>query len=221
MPDLSAPLLLFGTSFAVGLSGAVSPGPLLTIVISQSARRGFWAGPLIVAGHTGLELGVVIALAAGLSQILRQGGVVGAIGLVGGVILLWMAWGLLRSARQATALLPAQPAYGGRSRSTALGLVGMGVLVSLSNPFWALWWVSVGGALLVQALESAVVGVASFYLGHILADLVWYSGVSALVGGGRRYLSVPLYRGVLLACAVFLAFLGLYFLGTGILVFSV
>ena len=52
------PLVLAGlasTSFIVALSGALMPGPLLTVTVGEAARRGFWAGPLIMVGHALLE----------------------------------------------------------------------------------------------------------------------------------------------------------------------
>ncbi len=40
--------VIFTTAFLIGLSGALLPGPLLTVAISESARQGFWTGPLLV-----------------------------------------------------------------------------------------------------------------------------------------------------------------------------
>ena len=59
-------LAVFGTSFLVGLSGALAPGPLLALDIRESTARGFWAGPYIATGHSLLELLVVVLLAVGL-----------------------------------------------------------------------------------------------------------------------------------------------------------
>ena len=87
------PLLgIFVTSFIVGLSGALMPGPVLTVTISQSAARGLIVGPLIVLGHGILELSLVVAIVYGLGQILTHGSVIGAIGISGGTVLLWMGW---------------------------------------------------------------------------------------------------------------------------------
>jgi threonine/homoserine/homoserine lactone efflux protein len=44
-------ITLFVTSFIVALSGAVMPGPLLTVTISETSRRGLMTGPLLIVGH--------------------------------------------------------------------------------------------------------------------------------------------------------------------------
>mgnify|MGYP000862952647 CR=1 FL=1 len=79
-------IALFITAFLVGLSGAMMPGPLLTVTIAESARRGFKAGPLIVLGHAILELALIIALLAGLSFYLKKPLVTTVISIVGGAL---------------------------------------------------------------------------------------------------------------------------------------
>jgi hypothetical protein len=49
-----------------------------------------------------------------------------------------------------------------------------------------------------------------------LADLVWYSGVSAAVGKGRSLFTDRFYRGLIGSCAAVLIFFARYFFYAGI-----
>ncbi len=189
------------------------PGPLLALNISEAARRGFWVGPLLVVGHASIELVLVIALAWGLSQFLGSSLVAGIIGVVGGLFLMWMSFSLFRQARHQVLPVGANP-QGGNSTCR---LILAGVLVSVANPFWLLWWATVGTTYLLWSLTVGVIGVALFYVGHILSDLGWYSLVSLLIAKGRRLMSNRVYRGLLAVCGVALAGLGCYFLVSGTL----
>src|SRR4030065_277109 len=91
-----------------------------------------------------------------------------------------------------------------------------GILVSLSNPYWLLWWATVGSSYVVWAMGVGIVGLIAFYSGHILSDLSWYSLVSLLVASGRKIVRDKVYRGLLLACGIFLLGLGGYFVFSGI-----
>lgn len=207
---------LFFTAFVVGLSGAMMPGPLLTVAIGESARRGFVAGPLLVLGHGILELALVVALALGLSAWLSVPAVGRAIALVGGAFLVYMGWGMAKEAWQGKVELGVNPGLGNPSPgSRGLHPVLAGVLVSLSNPYWSLWWATVGLSYIVLSLKQGVPGLASFFAGHISSDLVWYSLVAAAVAGGRRFLSQGVYRAILVACGAFLVFLGASFIYMG------
>lgn len=198
---------IFATSLLVGFSGALVPGPLLAVTVSESARRGFWAGPLLMLGHSLLELAIVLALAVGLSQALRSTAVTSAVGLAGGVVLVTLGLLMARSAWKGATLT-----VKGRGGPAALRLMVLtGVVGSLANPYFVLWWASVGANYVVLSLAAGAVGLAAFYLGHILSDFIWYSGVSWAVASGRRLLGGWLYRGLLLACSLFLIALGSYF----------
>ncbi|MBI5014232.1 MAG: LysE family transporter [Deltaproteobacteria bacterium] len=83
-------------SFAIALSGAVMPGLLFTVTVREAARDGLWVGPLLILGHGILELALVMALVLGLAALLSRPAVLGSIGVVSGVVPVWMAWGMLR-----------------------------------------------------------------------------------------------------------------------------
>ena len=204
---------IFASSLMVCFSGALTPGPLLTVTISQSAQRGFWQGPLLILGHAIAELAIVLALTAGLSRLLKQKAVAGLIGLLGGAFLLWMGLDIARSAWWGTVSLSLTSA---ERSGTQVRPVMAGALVSISNPYWILWWATVGVSYVALALRQGPLGLGSFYVGHILADLSWYSLVAFVITAGRSLLSQPVYRGILLICGLFLIALSVYFIYSGL-----
>ncbi len=212
MPDIPA-LVIFGTSFLIGLSGAVSPGPLLAFNIRGTVRHGFMAGPYVAAGHALLELVTVVALAFGLTRIREFEPAVAAIGIGGGLFLVWMGIGMLRNPGHGA---PASQEHSSVVASHAVRepVVG-GVVVSLSNPYWTIWWLTVGATFMARSVELGVLGIAAFYLGHILSDFSWYSLVSAVLASGRRLVTVRVYQVIMLVCGAFLVAMGVYFVVTG------
>jgi threonine/homoserine/homoserine lactone efflux protein len=207
-------IALFITAFLVGLSGAMMPGPLLTVTIAESARRGFKAGPLIVLGHAILELALIIALLAGLSFYLKKPLVTTVISIVGGAFLLFMGLNMIKDVLQGRITLE------GSENNAAKGVnmhpVMAGILVSVSNPFWIVWWATIGLTYLTMALKSGAIGITSFFSGHIMADLLWYSLIAAAVAGGRRFIKPRVYQAIIILCGLFLIGLGGYFIYTGI-----
>lgn len=205
-------LTIFITAFLVGLSGAMMPGPVLTVTVSETYKRGFWAGPLVVLGHAILELALLIGLMLGLNKVLQADAVMGVIGLGGGLFLVWMGWDIARSALKKEVSLDTASS----KSNISLGPVLAGITVSLSNPYWTIWWITVGAGFVAQALRYKLVGLGFFYTGHILADLLWYSLISFAVVTGKKFMSDKLYRAILLFCGLFLVFFAGIFIYVGI-----
>ena len=69
---------------------------------------------------------------------------------------------------------------------------------------------------MVWALQLGAIGLASFYTGHILSDIAWYSLVAFLVASGRRFMGTGVYRGVMVLCGLSLWVIAGYFIYAGI-----
>ena len=209
-------MLVLLLSFVVALSGAVMPGPLFTYTIAktvQSGRRGFLVGLWVTLGHAALEALLIVGLLAGLSELLHNRVVIWVVGGLGAGLLLYMGVGLLRDVvrRRVPELSPASGAHGeARSAPGGTGLQRLppaigGVLVSMSNPYWWIWWATVGSAFMVQYGIGWGTWplLAAFFLGHEAGDLAWYLTVSCLLHWGKRRISPRFYVGILAACGVF------------------
>ena len=202
-------ITLFVTSFIVALSGAIMPGPLLTVTITESARRGLMTGPLLIAGHAILELTLVLALLMGLAPLLKLEPVFIVIALAGSAVLLWMGIGMLKSLPAVTLVTDGNVA-GGRN------LILSGILMSLVNPYWSIWWATIGLGYILHSMDAGIMGVVAFFSGHVLGDLFWYAAVSTTIWKGRRLLSDRGYRILIGSCAIFLIVFSCLFAWSGV-----
>jgi len=208
---------LFGialTWWLISLSGILMPGPVSAIAISEGARRGVIAGPLITVGHVAAEVVMLAVLAVGLTQVLKQSAVVGAIGVLGGLVLSWMGWGILSTARSNIQVGTGPAAGAGRA---GFSLIRAGVLTTVGNPYWLLWWLTVGASYFVLFSRFGWLAlVAVFYAGHMMLDLAWNSFLALVVGSGRGRIPPVAYRVVLGVCGVFVLAMSAYFLISGV-----
>ncbi len=200
---------IFFTSFVIALSGAMMPGPLLTATISESSQRGFLAGPLLVFGHGVLELLLLVALVFGLAPFLQRDDVFAVVAISGGAVLIWMAVGMFRT-------LPTLSMSVNPGMQKRCSQIISGIIYSIANPYWIIWWATIGFGYVIYSWRFGMAGIAFFFTGHILADLAWYSAVSTAVAKGRHLFTDRLYRGIIATCAVALIFFALYFFYAGV-----
>jgi len=201
-------IAIFFTALVVALSGAMMPGPLLTVTISESAKKGFIVGPMLIAGHAILELLLLIALLLGLGPLLKNELFFIIIAFVGGLVMLWMALGMFRS------LPTLSVSFTGESKARN-NLLITGSLMSLVNPYWIIWWATIGIGYIVLSQKPGFWGITLFYLGHITGDLLWYSAISFAVSKGKRLFTDTVYRILIAICGAFLVAFSIYMVITG------
>jgi len=209
--------VIFGVALATGFSGAVVPGSLLVVVVRESVRSGWAAGPVMMIGHGILELIAIALLITGLISFARAPRARGAIGLVGGVVLVCLGYQTFTlSGETGAAALRGWGGGGAHSGAPLLRLAWLGALMSMANPYWWLWWATIGTAHAGWAVKRGRLGGGVYFTGHILSDVLWYSAVSVALGAGRSLLSAGILRGIYMACGVFLIGMGVVFIGAGV-----
>jgi threonine/homoserine/homoserine lactone efflux protein len=183
----------------LGLPAGLSPGPMLTLVISQTLKHGLREGLKVAVAPLFSDVPVVVLslwLAATMS---RANIAVAVISLAGAVFLVFLASECLRTRGLETSSQPAA-----RSLSKAVG-------VNLLNPHPYLFWFTVGAPLLVrtwhEGASSAAGFLAAFYVCLVGSKLL----IAVLVGRGRRLLTDRTYVWIMRALGVaLLAFAALF-----------
>jgi len=205
---------IFFGSLIVAFTGALMPGPMLTLVIASVAQKGFWTSVFIVIGHSILELLIVISFYLGVLKYLDNPLVIKIISIVGGAFLIYMAVSIIVSiARKKIKLdMDAKSIAKNLGTKNTFIITGKGILISLSNPYWYVWWLTIGATFMIKSVQHSFGGVAFFYTGHILADFIWYLFVGFLVSTGRRFFNQKIYIGILIVCSLFLLYLGVRFI---------
>lgn len=205
---------VFVFSFVASFGAVVSPGPVSAAIVSEGPRLGWKVGPLVALGHSALEALITILIAFGLSTGLATASIQQVIALLGGLVLLWIGGNYLVDTWRGAIHLP--KAESNDTHRTPLGLVGLGLATTLSNPFWYAWWVTVAAGYLAQAQALGVIGPLVFYLGHISADFFWDSFLSSAVSWGGRWLTDRRYQALIVVTGCFMLYLGVRFIMVGL-----
>lgn len=205
------------TVVVVTASGALAPGPLFAANLLQGAKGGLKSGFMMSVGHTLVELPLVILIALGISSVMSFPGFSLVVGLVGGCALI--GFGLVQivgAARHRIKLDEVQEA-GIQKKALVLG-VGLTAL----NPYFILWWLTVGLGLVVQAVElGALLGVLIMYVSHVWMDYAWLTGTAYLSARGTMLIGGRGYRLVLLGLAAFLIYFGVGFISRSLFQFNI
>jgi threonine/homoserine/homoserine lactone efflux protein len=123
--------------------------------------------------------------------------------------MIWMAQSMFRS-------LPNLEIKAETTSNKTMNLYLAGILMSIANPYWIIWWATIGFGYVLVSKELGFAGIAFFFAGHILGDLVWYSTISIVVGKGRKFFSNKIYRILVGTCAAFLLFFAVWLIWDGV-----
>jgi len=188
--------------FVISLSGAMAPGPVTTAAIALG-QRSRYAGLALAIGHAIIEFPLMVLIMLGMDKLLKSTATNIAIGLAGGMFLTVMGIQMLKNLYTST-----EP----RDKPAKTGPVLTGLILSGSNPYFLLWWATVGLTLATRATELGIWAFALFAMVHWLCDCTWLQALSWASFKGSALLGLRSQRVILLICSLALLGFGLFFI---------
>lgn len=208
-------------SFLVALTGALSPGPVLTFTIYKSleSKKGYLAGLLIILGHAVLEFTLIIILLLGASLLFQNLIFLIILGIVGGSCLITFGTLTIKKVFKKQYMVNFEIDTQNMKNFKGNSFLG-GIFYSITNPYWEFWWATAGLKIMVDlniSLQQPF-GILLFFIGHELGDFIWYVPISLFVYFGGKSLNPKIYKYVLISSGVFMIIFGFY-LTLNILIF--
>ena len=193
------------TGIVLGLSAGFAPGPLLTLVISETLRHDIRSGVRVAVSPIFTDLPIIILTLAVLSQLSAFHNILGVISLIGGCVIVFMGYESINPKSPETYLSETEP------KSLAKG-----ILANALSPHPYLFWFSVGGPIMSRAMNLNMTApfafIGSFYFLLIGSKIL----LAVLVGRSKSFLNGTLYIYTMRLLGLALCILALFLFRDGL-----
>lgn len=193
--------VFFGVAILISFSGVMAPGPVFAAAVAKGYKDEK-AGIKIALGHGIVEFPLMALIVLSLGYVFKEPAVRLGIGLIGGSLLVFLGVTMIRSRKMAAE---------GPEEYMPYNSVIAGALTTSANPYFFLWWATVGALLIAGAQEFGSIVVIIFAVVHWSCDLAWYSFTSFAVFK-TKHLWTPLVHEIVFGlCGILMIGFGLYF----------
>jgi threonine/homoserine/homoserine lactone efflux protein len=185
----------------ISLTGVLMPGPVTAGTIAKGYKNKN-AGMQIAVGHAFVEFPLVAAIGLGLGPLFENKEVMIVIGIVGGLVLLYIGYNMIKMRKdvdKTEKYLPYHP-------------VIVGVITTISNPYFFIWWATIGLNLIAIAIGFGLAAFIIFVVLHWFFDFVWDFFISYSVFKSKRLWNKKVHNIVFGICGVTMIFFGLFFM---------
>jgi len=198
-------LPVLASVIVISFSGVMMPGPMFAVTLAKSYKSP-WAGTYISLGHAVIEVPLILLIYFGFAQFFQNSVVQLVLSVVGGGMIVWMGISMFRAR--------AEVAQGGKDLRYSAFVAG--IFTSGLNPFFLLWWATIGSMLIMRFLDFGTAGLIIFIVVHWLCDLLWLSFVSVTVYKTHSLWGRKFQEWVFIACSLLLIGFGIWFMVSGI-----
>jgi len=197
------PILL--SVVVISFSGVMMPGPMTAVTLAKSYKSP-WAGTQIALGHAVIEVPMILLIYFGFAQFFQNDIVRLVLSVLGSGMILWLGIIMFRARVEVVE----------KGKDLPYNSFTAGILASVFNPFFLLWWATIGGMLIMRILDFGTTGLIVFIIVHWSCDLLWLSLFSIVVYRTHTLWGRKLQEWLFIACSLLLVGFGLWFLISGI-----
>ena len=188
----------------ISASGVMSPGPLFAANITYGLREGVKSGIKIAIGHSIVELPLVILLGIGVFSLEIFPEFRTIISIFGAITLFVFAGIQIKTILGKNKNISIKPKQ---------GPIVTGILLSALNPFFIVWWLTIGFKLISDAMMIwAFAGILIVFVFHIWMDFAWLGITAFLASKSRKIISNRNYKIMILVLSLTLIYFGITFL---------
>jgi threonine/homoserine/homoserine lactone efflux protein len=166
----------------LGLAAGLAPGPLLTLVISETLQYDVKSGVKVALAPVITDLPIIILTIFVLAKLSNFHNILGIISLTGGCVILFMGYECIRAKGVELSIQTRQPSS-----------LTKGILANALNPHPYLFWFSVGAPTITKAVNvnviAPVIFICSFYVLLVGSKIL----LAVLVGKSRTFLTNKVY----------------------------
>lgn len=189
----------------ISFSGVMMPGPMTAVTLAKSYRSP-WAGVMISLGHAVIEIPLILLIFLGFAEFFKDSIVQLVLSFLGGGMIVWLGVAMFRARLEVITA----------NKDLSYNSFVAGIMTSVFNPFFLLWWATVGSMLIMKFTEFGVTGIITFAVVHWLCDLVWLSFISVIVYRTHRLWGRRFQEWAFIACSALLVGFGGWFIASGI-----
>ena len=191
---------------AISFTGAIMPGPMFAVTLAKSYHSR-WAGVQIALGHAVVEMPLILLIYFGFARFFENNAVQIVLSIVGGAIIIYLGLIMFLKRRRIVS----------EGRDIPFNSFAAGIIMTGLNPFFLLWWATIGSMLMAQIVGYGLGGVAVFSVAHWMCDLVWLGFVSLAIYKTRSIGSGLFHEWVFIVSSLILGGFGVWFIVSGVI----
>ena len=194
---------------ALGLAAGFAPGPLLTMVISQTISHGFREGVKTAFSPIITDLPIVLVSTLLVSGFYGLKSVLGLVSMTGGLLLVYLAYENITVSQLGVSGVIGKP------RS-----LFKGALINALSPHPYLFWITVGSPLLLAAYAQSAMDAGAFVVGFYSCLIGAKIILAYMVLRSHRFLSGGAYRWLMRALGIALLIFAVFLFRDGFALLS-
>ncbi len=198
-------LAVLSSVVVISFSGVMMPGPMFAVTLAKSYKSP-WAGTWIALGHAGMEVPLILLIYFGFARFFESSLVQLVLSVMGSGMSIWLGINMFR--------VRAEVVRG--TKDLPYNALTAGIITSGLNPFFLLWWATIGSMLIMRFLDFGTGGLVVFIIVHWLCDLAWLSFISVTFYKTHSLWNKRLQEWLFSACSAILVGFGIWFIVSGL-----